>query len=79
MGMSAWRRENEETGGPGTVVGSAGQSAMALDQRAWAALLPREQRRAAGTGNAGGVADEQDRDEVGPGGSRQGVREKERE
>jgi hypothetical protein len=52
---------------------------MALDQRAWAALLPREQRRAAGMGNAGGVADEQDRDEAGPGGSRQGVREKERE
>jgi hypothetical protein len=55
---------------------------MAPDWRVWAASLPREQRRAAGVGDAvmrAEEADEWDRDEAGPDVSGQGVREKERE
>jgi hypothetical protein len=43
VGVSAWRMEKEgEKGGPGTVVGSAGLSAVAPGHRAWAAPLPHE-------------------------------------
>jgi hypothetical protein len=69
-------------GGPGAAVGSAGQPAMALDCRVWPVPLLREQRRAAGVGDTATwakVGDKRDWDEVGPGGSSQGAREKERE
>jgi hypothetical protein len=74
--------EGGEGAGPGMVVGSAGQPAMAPDHRAWAAPLPREQGRVAGvcdTGDEVSVADGRDRGKAGPGGCGRGVREKERE
>jgi hypothetical protein len=66
-------------GGPGAAVSYSGRLAMALDHRARAAPLPREQKRAAGMGDAGdGVSATNGRDwgEVGPGGSGWGAREK---
>jgi hypothetical protein len=75
-GGSAWAPPRgggrRRRGGPSMTVGSSGRLAMTRYNRARAAPLPREQRRAAGVGVAGdgvSVADGRDRGEAGPGGS----------
>jgi hypothetical protein len=79
MGASAWRREKEERGGAGAVVGCSRWLAMAPDLQAWAAPLLREQRRAAGVGDADdgvSVTDGRDQGKAGPGCGGRGAREK---